>query len=190
MCLLEPPVVVPAKAGTQGSEDGTVALGPACSGATIELSGSHLTCHGKAAAGAAHSPAGDDTGKHAGIATGANDHNPAGAELVDRFAGEGGGSTLADVFGIGDEVRDRDFAEPVELLIEPRLRPAGILEGAVMLGADHQQRVARRRVFYIAQRSQRPGKAARQALGVARLLIDDTLQPVASEHRHRRLAGL
>src|SRR5439155_22822717 len=33
------------------------------------------------------------------------------------------------------------------------------------------------------------GQPPRQALGAARLLVDDTLQPIASEHRHRRLAG-
>src|SRR5947207_15086512 len=58
-----------------------------------------------------------------------------------------------------------------------------------MLGADHQKGIASRRVLDVAQRLQGFGKAARQALRVAGLLVDDTLQAVAGEHRYRRLAG-
>src|SRR4029077_17535712 len=60
----------------------------------------------------------------------------------------------------------------------------------MMLWTDHQQSIARGRVLDIAQRSQRSSKAARQALGIARGLVDDTLQTVAGEHGHRRLAAL
>src|SRR5207253_1237924 len=42
----------------------------------------------------------------------------------------------------------------------------------------------------VAERLRRSGKALRQALGVARLLVDDPLQTVPGEHRHRRLAQL
>src|SRR5947207_3423865 len=59
----------------------------------------------------------------------------------------------------------------------------------MMLGADHQQRIASGRVLDVAERLQRSGEASRQALRVARLLIDDTLQPVTGEYCHRRLAG-
>src|SRR5207237_2016191 len=39
-----------------------------------------------------------------------------------------------------------DFAQPVEFLVEPRLRPAGVAEGALMLGADDEDRSEERRV--------------------------------------------
>src|SRR5438105_1038800 len=90
----------------------------------------------------------------------------------------------------GDGAVPRDLAQPIELFIEARLRPARILKGAVVLGADYQERIARRRVLDVAERLQRSGKALCQALGVARFLVDDPLQTIPGEHGHRRLARL
>src|SRR5215469_12488149 len=105
------------------------------------------------------------------------------AELVDGAAGLRGRTAPV-------ELADRNLAQAVELFIEPRFRPARIPEGAMMLGADHQQRVSGRRVLDIAERPQRAGKAPRQALGIARLLVDHTLQTIAGKYRYRRLARL
>src|SRR5439155_16091971 len=146
---------------------------PACARATTGSLRSHLACHRQAAAGTARRPAADNAGKHAGIAAGADDHNPARTEFVDGFAGEGSGPASGDALGASDEVAAGDLAQPIELFIEPRLRPAGILEGAMMLGADHQERVAGGGVLDVAQHLPGFGEAPRQALGVARLLVDD-----------------
>src|ERR1700730_802255 len=184
-----PAAVIPAKAGTQGPQGRAVALGPRLRGGDDSLR-SNLTCHRKAAAGTARGPAGDDAGEHTGVAAGMDDHNAARTELVDRSAGERLGPAFGDALGAGDEVGTGDLAQPMELFIEPRLRPSGILEGAMVLGANHEQRVASGGVLDVAQRLQGFGKAPRQALRVARLLVDDTLQPIAGEHRYRRLARL
>src|SRR5262249_43741565 len=71
-----------------------------------------------------------------------------------------------------------------------RLRPAGIAERALMLRADHQERIAGRRQLDVVDRLQRLGKAAREALRLARFLVDHTLQAESGEHGHRRLARL
>src|ERR1700730_2541108 len=163
---------------------------PACAGATIGWSGSYLLGYGKAAAGAARGPAADDAGKHSGIAAGADDHQPARTEFVYGLAGERGPPAFGNPLGSGDEFVARDFAQTIELFIKACLRPAGVLECAVMFWADHQERVARRRVLEVAEHPQRSGKALRQAPGLARLLVDNPLQTVTGEHRHRRLARL
>src|SRR5580693_8089625 len=102
---------------------------PTCAGATIGWSGSYLLGYGKAAAGAARGPAADDAGEHAGIAAGAHDHQPARAEFVDGLASERGRATLGDALGAGDQFLAGDLAQLVELLVEPRLRPASLAEG-------------------------------------------------------------
>src|SRR5271166_2483065 len=189
---------LPAKAGTQGPRVDRLppvqARGrpwaPACAGATIDFSGAYLLGYRKAAAGAACGPATDDAGEHPGVAAGADDHQPARPEFVDGLASKRGRPAFGDALGPGDELVARDLAQPVELFIEPRLRPASVPEGAVMLGAHHEQRVAGGRRFDVVDRPQRAGKAARQALGVARLLVDDALQAEPGEHCHRRLARL
>src|SRR5205814_8423255 len=96
----------------------------------------HLLGYGNAAAGAARGPAADDTGEHPGIAAGADDHQPARAEFVDGLAGERGRAALGDALGVGDQFLAGDLAQLVELLVKPRLRPAGLAEGALVLGAD------------------------------------------------------
>src|SRR5207253_4903924 len=112
------------------------------------------------------------------------------AEFVDGFAGERGRAAFGDALGAGDQLLAGDLAQLVQLFIEPRLRPTGIPEAALMLGADDQERVAGRRELDAEHRLQRLGHAARQALGGARLLVDDALQPEAGEHRDRRYPGL
>src|SRR6516162_2888124 len=97
----------PARAGRPGREPRAaraerLPMGPRFCGGDDRLSGPHFLGYRKAAAGATRGPAGDDTGKRAGIATGADDHNPAGAELVDGSAGERLGSAFGDALGAGD----------------------------------------------------------------------------------------
>src|SRR6516162_3193393 len=179
---LHPPPSFPRKREPRAPRAKRLPLGPRFRGGDDRLSGPHLLGYRKAAAGSARGPAGNDAGKHAGIATGADDHNPAGAELVDGFAGDRGRPAFGDTLGAGREVLPGNLAQPIELVVEPGLGPAGILEGAMMLWAHHQQRVACGRMLDIAEGLQRSGKAARQALGVARFLVDDTLQTVAGEH--------
>src|SRR5436305_14320518 len=139
------------------------------------LSWPHLLGYGNAAAGAARGPAADDAGEHPGIAAGTDDHQPARAEFVGGLAGERGGAAFGDALGAGDQLLAGDLAQLIELFVEPRLRPAGLAEGALMLGADHQQGIAGRRQLDAVDRLQRLGHAAREALGSARFLVDDTL---------------
>src|SRR5262249_42325331 len=168
MCVsLHPPPLFPRKREPGASRAERLPLGPRFCGGDDRLSGSHLLGYRKAAAGAARRPTRDDAGKHAGIATGTDDHNAAGPELVDGFAGTRSGPAFGDTVGACDKVGPGDLAESVKLLIEPRLRPAGLLKGAMMLGANHQQRVACGRMLDIAQRLQRPGEASGEALGIA-----------------------
>src|SRR5436190_631841 len=122
--------------------------------------GSHLSGHRNAAAGAARGPAADDAGEHPGIAAGADDHQPARAEFVDGLAGERGGAAFGDALGAGDQFLAGDLTQLVELFVEPRLRPASLAEGALVLGADHQEGVAGRRQFDAVDRLQRLGHAA------------------------------
>src|SRR3984893_13311336 len=164
-----PAAVIPAKAGTQGPQARAVAPAPPPARGRRASLRSNLTCHGKAAAGTAQRPAADDAGEHTGVAARADDHNTARTEFVDGFAGERGGPASGDALGAGDEVAAGDLAQPIELFIEPGLRPAGEPKGAMMLGEDHQQRVASRGMLDVAQRLQRFGEAVRQALGIARL---------------------
>ena len=92
-------------------------MGPRFCGGDDRLSGPHFLGYRKAAAGATRGPAGDDAGKHAGIATGANDHNPARPELVDGFTGKRCRSAFGDIWGAGDKVGTGDLAQPIELLV-------------------------------------------------------------------------
>ena len=96
-------------------------MGPRFCGGDDRLSGPHFLGYRKAAAGATRGPAGDDAGKHAGIATGAGDHNPAGPEFVDSFARKRWGPAFGNAVGAGNEVGTRNLAEPIELFVEPGL---------------------------------------------------------------------
>src|SRR5262252_8174026 len=139
---LHPPPSFPRKREPRAPSAERLPLGPRFRGGDDRLSGPHLLGYRKAAAGAARGPAADDAGKHAGIAAGADDHNPAGAEFVDCCAAKRLGSAFGDALGAGDEVRARNLAQPVELLVEPSFRPARVLEGAVMLGRNHEHCIA------------------------------------------------
>src|SRR6266851_2702225 len=145
----------------------------------------HLSCHGHTPPGA-RGPAADNAGKHPGTTAGPDDHKPARTEFVDTLSGKRGRAAFGDALGAGDQLLAGDLAQPVELLIEPRLRPAGIPEGALMLGADDQERIAGRRKLDAEHRLQRLGHAARQALRRARFLVDDALQPEAGKNRDCR----
>src|SRR5215468_4910545 len=104
---LHPPPSFPRKREPRAHEGRAVALGPRFRGGDDRLSGPHLLGYWKAAAGTARGPAADDAGKHAGIAAGADNHNPARAEFVDGFAGKRLGSAFSDPLGAGDEVGPR-----------------------------------------------------------------------------------
>src|SRR5437763_12783063 len=95
-----------------------------------------LPGYGQAAAGAAARPAADDAGKHPGVAAGTDDHQPARPELVDGLACERGGAAFGDPLRPGNDLVARDFAQPGQFLVEPRLRPAGVAERALVLRTD------------------------------------------------------
>src|SRR5260370_6455709 len=174
---LHPQPSFPRKREPRASRVERLLWAPACAGATRDLSASHLACHRKAAAGAADGPAADDAGEHPGIAAGADDHQPARTEFVDGLAGERGWAALGDALGAGDQLLAGDLAQLVEFFVEPRLRPAGLAEGALVLGADHQERVAGRRQLDAVDRLQRLGHAAPQPFARTRLPPAPPLQP-------------
>src|SRR5215468_10500719 len=127
---LHPPPSFPRTREPRAPRAERLALGPRFCGGDDRLSGSHLLGYWKTAARTARGPPGDYAGKHAGIAAGMDDHNPAGPEFVDASASERLRPAFGDALGAGHEVVARNLAQPIEFFVKPRLRPASLLKGA------------------------------------------------------------
>src|SRR5436853_2712934 len=105
LAISSKPMVSPSSRSGRGNRWVVVGLrSDVGSRSTVIASPPYLLGYGNAAAGAARGPAADNAGEHPGPAAGADDQEPARAELVDGLAGERSGAAFGDAPGAGDQI--------------------------------------------------------------------------------------